>query len=82
MIVDPIPGGVIFEQIASSGVSCKVTIIWANSALPNMKKTLSGIPMFVFQRLMTIISAIAATAPMHIVTEIADLNLHFAKSFW
>jgi len=81
VIVDPIPGGVIFEQIASSGMSWKVTIIWANIALPNMKNTLSGIPMFVFQRLMTIMSAIAATAPMHIVMEIADLKLHFAKSF-
>jgi hypothetical protein len=38
VIVDPIPGGDILEQIASSGMSCKVTIIWANIALPNMKK--------------------------------------------
>ncbi len=82
MIVDPIPGGDIFEQIASSGITCNETIIWAKIALPNIKKTLSGIPMFVFHRLTTIMSAIAVTAPVHIVTDIADLNFHFAKRFW
>jgi len=80
VIVDPIPGGDILEQIASSGMSCKVTIIWANIALPNMKKTFSGMPTFIFQRLMTIISASAVRAPVHIVMEIADLNLHFQRA--
>jgi hypothetical protein len=82
VIVDPIPGGDIFEQIASRGIFWKQYIICANSALPNMKKTLSGIPIFVFQRLMTIMSAIEATAPVHIVMEIANLNLHFANRIW
>ena len=79
---DPMPGGAIFEQIESSGVTCIVTMNWAKMAFPNMKKTLSGIPMSIFQRKMRIMSAIAAKAPMTIDMAIPDLNFQLAKTFW
>ena len=61
------PGGEIFAKILEKGMDCNIPTRFANVALPNKKKTLSGIPILTFHRITIARSTKGAVAPIMMV---------------
>lgn len=78
---DSMPGGEILAYIDDMGIDCKMITRFSKIVLPNKKKTLSGIPMAMFQRLIMIKSMIDASEPTINVKMSAGRNLHPLKKF-
>jgi hypothetical protein len=76
------PGGAIFAWSDDIGIDCRMITRFSKIALPNKKKTLSGMPITIFHRLIMIKSMIDAKEPTSNVNMSAGRNLHPLKKFW